>query len=166
MTLPPGARNTGPNKAITGDTQFLKEAWPGPSRVIDAFKDGHAVGNGQHDDTAALQATIDAVAAQNTGSGRLDVAGYLPAGRYLITRPLRIPAAVHLDGSGYGSQIVMAANFVGEAGVVVGGQPQHGAAAAAANTTSVMLTNLGVDNKQSGFNSCDPQPRVHHHVHA
>ena len=151
MTVPPDARKTGPNQAITTHTKFLKGVWPGPIQVIDAVEDGHAAGNATGDDTAALQAIIDAVAAQNAGSGRLDVVGYIPAGRYLITRPLRIPEAVHLDGSGYGSQIVMAATFVGEAGVVV-----VGAGAGASSTAGVMLTNLGVDNKQSGFNSTQP----------
>lgn len=46
-----------------------------------------AVGDGQHDDTAALQAAIDAV----------DTV-FLPKGTYRISRPLRLRASTHLFG--------------------------------------------------------------------
>eukprot|EP01051_Picozoa_sp_SAG22_P005745 SAG22_NODE_352_length_11827_cov_3.941252_2_plen_1753_part_00 len=138
--LPAAARMSGPNKAITSETQFLKEAWTGPSEVVDAHKDKHATGNGIADDTAALQATIDAVAAKNEG-GKMTAVAYIPAGQYRIGEPLRVTEGVHLDGSGFGSQIVLAPTFAGEAGVVIVGGTKGGAA------TSAMLTNLAVVNQ-------------------
>eukprot|EP01043_Picozoa_sp_COSAG02_P023147 COSAG02_NODE_1228_length_13776_cov_5.546864_2_plen_886_part_00 len=140
MEVPSTARKSKPNKAIDSGTQFLKQVWAGPSRVIDAFRDGHAAGNGSIDDTAALQATIDAVAAENA-AGEMAAVAYIPAGRYRISHPLRVTKGVHLDGSGFGSQIVLAEDFTGEAGVVVAGGTASTNAA-----TSVMLTNLAVDN--------------------
>ena len=138
--VPSADRTSGPNKAITHETHFLKEVWVGPSRVIDASRDGHVAGNGIVDDTVALQATIDAVAAVNA-AGEMTAVAYIPAGQYRISQPLRVKEGVHLDGSGFGSQIVLAPDFAGEAGVVVvGGVTQRSTA------ISVMLTNLAVDN--------------------
>ena len=84
VTIPPSARTTGPDTAITLDTRFLKQTWPLPSRVVDAVKDHNAVGNGTADDTASLQALLDKVA------GQAGVVAYIPAGRYLITKPLHV----------------------------------------------------------------------------
>ena len=137
--VPSAARTTGPNLAITSETQFLKEVWVGPSRVTDAFRDGHAAGNGIVDDTTALQATIDAVAAENAAA--MTTVAYIPAGQYRISRPLYVKGGAHLDGSGDGSRIVLSSDFAGEAGVVVvGGTKGHTA-------TSAMLTNLAVVNQ-------------------
>jgi hypothetical protein len=61
-----------------------------PSRRFDAKTDFGAVGDGKADDTAAIQAAIDA--ARTHGKG---VMAYLPKGDYRITRPLR------LEGGGY-----------------------------------------------------------------
>ena len=56
----------------------------------------------QHDDTAAIQAAIDA--AQNQGGGVV----YLPPGSYLLSSSLQLPSGVSLRGAGsyelYGSQ--------------------------------------------------------------
>lgn len=148
MQVPSAARKSGPNKAISSETQFLKQTWAGPSRVMDAFRDGHAAGDGATDDTAALQATIDAVAAANA-AGKMTTVAYIPAGRYRIRQPLRVTKGVHLDGSGFGSQIVLAEDFRGEAGVVVAGGTSSSRGA-----TSAMLTNLAVDNSLA--NSSQP----------
>jgi hypothetical protein len=58
------------------------------------------VGDGVHDDTAALQAAIDAaVAAQE--------ALYIPGGRYLISAPLRLTRGVRISGAYAEPQVTM-----------------------------------------------------------
>lgn len=67
-----------------------------------------ATGNGSADDTAAVQAAINAAAANTGLGGRV----WFPAGQYLITSTLTVTASeVKLMGSaGNGSQIIVGAN--------------------------------------------------------
>jgi hypothetical protein len=72
-------------------------------------KDFGAVGDGVTDDSAAIQAAIDAAAARVTGGGGKSVGGagvYLPGGRYFVASTLVIDSSasgVSLFGDGQGS---------------------------------------------------------------
>ncbi|HZV56290.1 MAG TPA: glycosyl hydrolase family 28-related protein [Sphingobium sp.] len=75
-------------------------AWAGPSVYLTAPDDpkaivAKAVGDGKADDTAALQAAIDAAASRGAG-GIL----YLPSGRYKITRTLIVAPGTRIFGVG------------------------------------------------------------------
>jgi hypothetical protein len=60
-----------------------------------------AVGDGQNDDTAALQKAIQYAVDHPIGAGpKGSPAVYLPAGVYKISKTLRIPAQMHLIGDG------------------------------------------------------------------
>lgn len=65
-------------------------------RDIVSVKDFGAVGNGVADDTAAIQACLDAVQTSSALGGT----AYLPAGEYKITSTLDLPANVSLEGDG------------------------------------------------------------------
>ncbi len=62
-----------------------------------------AVGNGTADDTAAIQAAIDAVPAAGG-------CAYLPSGNYLITAPLRLRSAVRITGDAFGRAKITGSN--------------------------------------------------------
>lgn len=64
---------------------FFRDKVTVPVKIFDAKVDFGAAGDGETDDTGAVQATIDA--ARGFGRGSL---AYLPAGAYKITSPLRI----------------------------------------------------------------------------
>jgi len=72
---------------------FLKDRVRIPGKVFDARRDFGAKGDGKTDDTAAIQATIDA--AREHGNRAI---AYLPAGNYRITRTLRITGADYYVG--------------------------------------------------------------------
>ncbi|MBU0606591.1 MAG: hypothetical protein KKI08_01840, partial [Armatimonadetes bacterium] len=80
--IPPGQRQ-GQLKDAT--QTFLTDQAVTPGRLFDARQDFGAKGDGKADDTAALQATIDA--AREAGQGAL---AYLPQGRYVISKTLRV----------------------------------------------------------------------------
>jgi len=78
------------------------------SKPITPFDFG-AFGDGVHDDTAAIQAAINGLAAtfrKSTNalnpSGRL----YLPAGNYKTSATLFLPPGVELEGNGQGSTVI------------------------------------------------------------
>ena len=76
---------------------------PAPPFGVNA-RDFGAVGNGQADDTDALQRALDSIKAPVTRDGvGTNKTIWLPAGRYRITRPLRLlseHSAIALIGSG------------------------------------------------------------------
>ncbi len=77
-----------------------------PARRFDARTDFGAVGDGKADDTAAIQAAIDAARAHGKNA-----MAYIPKGDYRITRPLR------LEGGGYsfgGGTVYSELQFDGE----------------------------------------------------
>ena len=75
---------------LSADMDFMPAKVELPTRRFDAKTDFGATGNGKADDTAAIQAAIDAARAHGK-NGMV----YLPKGNYRITRPLR------LEGGGY-----------------------------------------------------------------
>lgn len=94
ITIPPGER-TGVIRSA--DQSFLRERPRLPGRVFDARRDFGARGDGVTDDTAALQRTIDAAAVASGGA-----IAYLPTGRYVISRTLRIAGKdFFVGGSGW-----------------------------------------------------------------
>ena len=77
--------------------RFLCDTAAVPGRIFDAVRDFHAKGDGQADDTTAIQAAIDA--ARQAGHGAI---AYLPTGRYRVSRTLSITGRDYtFGGSGF-----------------------------------------------------------------
>jgi len=92
--IPPGRRGGVVTSAME---RFFCDTVAVPGRVFDAVRDFGAKGDGQTDDTAALQATIDA--ARQAGNGAI---AYLPTGRYLVSQTLTITGHDYtVGGSGF-----------------------------------------------------------------
>jgi hypothetical protein len=91
--LPPGRMQgviTSPNE------KFLQETAVVASKVFDAVRDFGAKGNGQADDTGAIQSAIDM--ARQYGRGAI---AYLPTGRYAVSKTLLLTGQDYtLGGSG------------------------------------------------------------------
>ena len=103
LTIPVGTR--GPS-ITSASREFLKSTWPADStNIIDVKLDHGAVGNGTADDTAAIQAAINA--ARTAGSGAIV---YFPNGKYKITNTLLVQGSNYkLQGGGFlTSEIVWA----------------------------------------------------------
>jgi hypothetical protein len=66
-------------------------------RDVVSVKDFGAVGDGVADDTVAIQAAINAVGARTYGGGV-----YFPAGEYVVTDTITVPAKVSLYGESIG----------------------------------------------------------------
>ncbi|MBI2301847.1 MAG: hypothetical protein HYU66_23330 [Armatimonadetes bacterium] len=82
--------------------RFLRDTVPAPGKLFDAKADFGAKADGQTDDTAALQACIDA--ARQAGGG---ATAYLPTGWYAITAPLQLTGAdYHVGGSGFHTHLL------------------------------------------------------------
>ena len=88
--LPAGKRK---GSLTSPDHRFLRDAAIIPTKVFDAKRDFGAKGNGTGDDTAAVQAAIDA--ARTHGQHAI---AYLPTGVYAITQPLRVTGADYFVG--------------------------------------------------------------------
>jgi lysophospholipase L1-like esterase len=92
----------------SAEQRFLRDSVPLPGKVFDAVTDFDAKGDGKNDDTAAIQATIDA--ARQAGSGAI---AYLPTGRYVASKTLSLVGRDYmLGGSGFRCGLV----WRGEAG--------------------------------------------------
>lgn len=78
----------------SGTTSGLR--WANAPAV--SVKDYGATGNGSTDDTAAIQAAVNATA---SAKGSL----YFPAGTYLVGTAISIPANINLFGQGYDSHL-------------------------------------------------------------
>ena len=73
-----------------------------PGKVFDAKRDFGAKGDGKADDTAALQATIDAARAHGK-----DAIAYFPPGRYNISKTLLVTGSDYfVGGAGPCSQLL------------------------------------------------------------
>jgi hypothetical protein len=77
-------------------------------RDVVSVKDFGAVGDGVADDTVAIQAAIDAVAA--AGGGKV----YMPAGTYLVSAPIAIKDRCLLVGAGHATVLKAAAGHNAE----------------------------------------------------
>jgi len=76
---------------------FFKNSVRMPGVIFDAKEDFGAVGDWATDDTAALQATIDA--ARTNGNGAM---AYIPYGIYRVTQPLNVTGTNYfIGGSGF-----------------------------------------------------------------
>lgn len=79
------------------DHSFFRSTAPVPGRVFDAVTEFGAKGDGTTDDTAAVQAAVDA--ARRHGAGAI---AYLPTGRYVLTRTLELTGTDYrLGGTGF-----------------------------------------------------------------
>jgi len=113
--------------------RFLKDNVRIPAKVFDARRDFGAKGDGQADDTAAIQRAIDAARAH----GKAAIA-YLPLGTYKITDTLRITGAdYYVGGSGFRSQLLWRG-------------PDGGTILAIHDPQDVTLEHLAVGNHDSG----------------
>ena len=84
----------------TGSAFACTPAWAGPSVFLTAPEDAkaitvQAVGDGQADDTSAIQTALDSAATRGAGS-----IVYLPSGRYRITRTLVVSPGTRVFGVG------------------------------------------------------------------
>jgi len=129
--IPDSQRRSG---AITSaDRRFLRDSASVPGRVFDAVRDFGAQGDGQADDTAAIQGAIDA--ARQAGRGAI---AYLPTGRYVVSQTLAVTGRDYwFGGSGFRCGLV----WRGQAGrpLIEVSDAQH-----------VTLANLAVGNHDFG----------------
>jgi hypothetical protein len=99
--VPPGQRTselTDPERSFLDGTP-----WTSP-KVFDAVRDFGATADNTADDTAAVQACIDA--AKNHGQGAI---AYLPGGQYRITRTLQMTGSRYgICGTGFRSMLIWA----------------------------------------------------------
>lgn len=89
-----------PATPLKPSTSFLKSAWPLPTKLFDVSAFG-AVPDDDLDDTAGLQAAIDA--ASQAGAGAM---AYVPSGKFLVNDTLRVSGSnFWLSGSGFDTVI-------------------------------------------------------------
>lgn len=138
--IPPGRRG---GTLTSAEQSFLQDSVTVPGQVFDAMRDFAAKGDGQTDDSAAVQATLDA--ARQTGHGAL---AYLPTGRYLVSRPLSVTGRDYtVGGSGFRCGFV----WRGEAGRPI---------LEVSGVQNVTLANLAVGNHDFGPMNHGPDIRV------
>jgi hypothetical protein len=117
----------------SADQAFLRETARLPRRVFDAKRDFGARGDGTTDDTETLQKTIAAAAAASGGA-----IAYLPAGSYVITRPLQITGRDYfVGGSGWVTRLIWRG-------------PAGGTMVEVRDPQRVTLENLAVGSHDSG----------------
>ena len=92
--IPPGDRG---GVVPSAEVRFLRDTVAVPGKIFDAVRDFGAKGDGQADDTVAVQAAIDA--AQRVGKGAI---AYLPTGQYRVTQTLSVMGRDYtFGGSGF-----------------------------------------------------------------
>ena len=79
----------------SAEQHFLRDTVAVPGKVFDAVRDFGAKGDGQTDDTAAIQRTIDAARAADNSA-----IAYLPTGRYLVSKTLKVTGRDYTFGGG------------------------------------------------------------------
>ena len=78
---PPGKQSASP---ISTDTQFVKRAWPAPSRIIDCVAQFGADPTGKNDSASSIQRCVNDAA---SGSNAM---AYLPQGTFRICSPISV----------------------------------------------------------------------------
>ena len=127
----PAGKRTG--SLTSAQQSFLRSTWPIPSAVLDAKADFGAKGDGKTDDTAALQALLDAARAKGKG-----VLAYLPVGSYIVTNTLHVTGGdYYFGGTGFRSSLVWRG-------------PEGGTMVAVEDPQHVTLSNLAIGNHDSG----------------
>ncbi len=97
--IPPGQRR---GVVKSARQSFLRSEVSQPGKVYDAVRDFGAKADGKTDDTAALQAAIDA--AREHGQGAI---AYFPAGHYAISQSLRVTGGGYtVGGSGFMTRLL------------------------------------------------------------
>jgi hypothetical protein len=128
--IPAGKRK---GSLTSAQQSFLRRTWPVPSVVLDAQRYFGAKGDGKTDDTAALQALIDAARAK--GHGAL---AYLPAGTYVVKNTLHLTGAdYYFGGSGVQSELSW-------------GGPPGGTVISVEDPQHVALQNIALGNPNTG----------------
>lgn len=131
---------------LAASTVFLKSQADTPSVIFDAKRDFGAVGNGVADDTAAVQAAIDA--ARTHGNGAM---AYLPYGTYKITQTLEVHGGNYTFGGGSQRTQLLWAGAAGGTTVHVA-DPQNitlcylHMEGASSNAIDIHQTSTGVDS--------------------
>ena len=97
--IPPGQLSG----VVTSATQhFLRESVPIPGKLFDAVRDFGAKGDGRTDDSAALQAAINAARQQGHGA-----VAYFPGKRFVVSRSLSVTGSNYtVGGSGFNCGLV------------------------------------------------------------
>ncbi|MCA9874828.1 MAG: hypothetical protein KC441_14255 [Anaerolineales bacterium] len=97
----------------------------GVTNVINV-RDYGAAGNGHTDDTAAIQAAIDAVKgpAQVPPFNKVGTV-HFPQGTYLLSSPLQTFSGIHLVGEDFGAFLVASSGFSGSALITLEGLPKY-----------------------------------------
>jgi len=132
VELPDGKRN---GVVKSADQSFLKEKISVPNKIFDAVKDFGAKGDGKADDTAAIQAAVDA--ARNWGQGSI---AYLPSGRYNVTKSIRVTGGDYTAGG---------AGFLRRTSLVWKG-PEGGVIFTVHDPMNVTLENLTIGHHDLG----------------
>ena len=127
----PAGQRTG--SLSSAQRRFLKDEARVPGRVFDAKRDFGAKGDGKADDTAGLQAAIDA--AREHGKGAI---AYLPSGRYMISRTLRITGRdYYVGGTGFRTSVAWRG-------------PKDGTMVAVHDPENVTLEHIAIGNHDAG----------------
>jgi hypothetical protein len=128
--IPPGRLG---GVIASAERRFLHDSAPVPGRVLEAVRDFGAKADGKSDDTAAIQAAIDA--ARQASHGAI---AYLPTGRYVVSKTLSVTGRDYtVGGSGYRCGLVWRGE-VGRPIIEVSG------------VQNVTLANLAVGNHDFG----------------
>jgi hypothetical protein len=108
-----------------------------------SVKDFGAVGDGNADDTASIQAGLLAI--RERGGGAL----FFPRGRYKVTRPLRLVRNLTLHGEGQRGSIIVSTH---NGSCLVSEEPINGATPVHLSIRSLGLINTaGAANRGAGF---------------
>ena len=128
--IPPGKRG---GVIKSAEQRFLRDTARIPGKVFDAKRDFGAKGDGNADDTAAIQKCIDA----GREHGKCAIA-YLPTGRYAVKDTLKVTGADYfVGGTGFSTSLV----WKGAAG---------GTIVAVQDPQNVTLEHLAIGNHDSG----------------
>ena len=97
--IPPGKRG---GVVKSAQQRFFRDTATASGKIFDTMRDFGAKADGRTDDTAAIQATIDA--ARNEGHGAM---AYLPIGHYVVKKPLKVTGSDYtVSGDGFATALM------------------------------------------------------------